>query len=184
MLYNSENMGLELTGSTAVAGKPSAILILCVSALPAVIAIPLVAHFLSRWASRPGAAIDLLIAGGPVGVAAVLGENIIILTLALLIFVGGIAAAAPAIVELIHQRADGAIGASTALYTASMFLGTSIGPQIAVLLAPGGFAIIAGSPLPAFSPSGRSWSGLSVAACAITKTGDRTISNRENSSSA
>ncbi|SDS03882.1 Predicted arabinose efflux permease, MFS family [Brevibacterium sandarakinum] len=131
--------GLELAGPAAIAGNPNAILILRASALPAVIAVPLLAGFLSRWAPRHRAAIALLVAGAAVAVAAVLGENVIVLALALLVFVGGIAAAAPAIVELIHQRADGAIGASTALYTASMFLGTSIGPQIAALLQPGGF---------------------------------------------
>ncbi|PCC55249.1 hypothetical protein [Brevibacterium aurantiacum] len=48
----------------------------------------------------------------------------------------------PAISELIHERADGTIGASTALCTAAMFPGTSTGPQIGALLAPGGFVPI------------------------------------------
>lgn len=41
--------------------------------------------------------------------------------------------------ELIHAAGSDAIGAATALYTASLFVGKSVGPQVAAGLAPVGF---------------------------------------------
>lgn len=134
---------IELAGPAPIAGRPAALLALRASALPAVIAVPLLARTIARWAPRHRARAALFGAGAAVAMASVAGGNAIALAIALLVFVAGIAVAAPAIVELIHQRADGAIGASTALYTASMFLGTSVGPQVAALLAPAGFSVTA-----------------------------------------
>lgn len=134
---------IELAGPPAVADNPTALLILRASSLPAVIAAPFLTGATTQFSPRTKALIALVLAAVTAAAAGLAGDHVILLGLALLLYVAGIAIAAPSLVELIHAAAPDAIGAATALYTASLFIGTSIGPQIATATTTAGFAAAA-----------------------------------------
>ncbi|MCP2182435.1 putative arabinose efflux permease, MFS family [Prauserella alba] len=124
---------IELAGPAAV-DSTGAMLALRASALPAVIAAPVLTRLTASLPLRLRATGFL----GSAAVAAlalpVAAGDVVALAAVLLVFVGAIALASPAVVGLIHARAGGAIGASTALYSASLFLGASVGPQVVAAL--------------------------------------------------
>ncbi|MGA5471279.1 hypothetical protein ACPCUK_21180 [Streptomyces arboris] len=62
--------------------------------------------------------------------------------MALLPFVAAVATAAPAVVETVNATAARARGAAVALYACSMFIGASLGPQLAGALTEHGFGSI------------------------------------------
>jgi predicted MFS family arabinose efflux permease len=75
--------------------------------------------------------------------ASVTGGSVVALAAVLLVLVAGIAVAAPALVEAVAAEAGAARGAAVALYACAMFIGASLGPQLANALADWGFAGIA-----------------------------------------
>lgn len=135
--------GLELAGPEAIAGRDGALLALRASALPAVVAAPFIALALASLHPRHRAVGALVVAALAAAVAGVVSSNVAALAICLLVVVGGIAIAAPAMIELIQDGARDAVGAGTALYTCSLFIGTSVGPGIAVALADSGFVAVA-----------------------------------------
>lgn len=130
---------LELAGPRTVADDSARLLALRASALPAAVAAPLLIRAGHRFSARTKACTALALAAAAAVAAGMASHQIVALGAALLLFVGGIAVAAPSLVELIHAAGSDAIGAATALYTASLFVGTSVGPQVAAGLAPVGF---------------------------------------------
>lgn len=134
---------IEIAGPPAVADDPTALLVLRASSLPAVVVAPLLTGVAARFSARTKAVFALGLATLGAAAAGLVGDDVVLLTLALLLYVAGIAVAAPNLVELIHAAAPDAIGAATALYTAALFIGTSIGPQIAGATTSGGFAAAA-----------------------------------------
>ncbi|WP_051310149.1 MFS transporter [Thermocrispum agreste] len=134
---------IEIAGPPAVADNPTALLVLRASSLPAVVVAPFLTGMATRLSPRTKAVLALLVATLGAAAAGLVGGNVILLGLALLLLVGGIAVAAPTILELIHAAAPDAIGTAIALYSAALFVGTSLGPQIAGLATAGGFAAAA-----------------------------------------
>jgi len=67
------------------------------------------------------------------------------LVAASVVFVAGIAVTVPSLIALIGSLEPERRGAATALYTFTLFVGASIGPQVPSLLAPVGFAGLCGA---------------------------------------
>ncbi|WP_308820102.1 MFS transporter [Pseudonocardia alni] len=130
---------IEIAGPPAVAGDARALLILRASALPAVIAAPFIIGATRQLSPRFKSLVALLLAAVAAGAAGLAGSGLVFLGVALLLYVAGIAIAAPSLVELIHTAAPDAVGAATALYTAALFVGTSVGPQVAAVATTDGF---------------------------------------------
>lgn len=130
---------VAIAGPPTIAGNPSAILALRASALPALVAVPLLAPVLQRMTAPLRAVLAFAVAALTVAVGSFLGGHTVPLALALLLFVAAVAAAAPAVVETINAGAPHARGAAVALYGCSMFIGASLGPQLTGALTGLGF---------------------------------------------
>ncbi|WP_371580428.1 MFS transporter [Streptomyces sp. NBC_01314] len=131
---------VAIAGPPGIAGNSSAILALRASALPALVAVPVLAPVLQRLAAPLRAVLAFTLATLAVTAGSFLGGHIVPLVIALLLFVAAIAAAAPAVVETINAGAAHARGAAVALYGCSMFIGASLGPQLTGALTDLGFA--------------------------------------------
>ncbi|MEU3645785.1 MFS transporter [Lentzea sp. NPDC034063] len=130
---------VTLAGPSAVAGDPAALLILRASALPAVVAVPLLTPRLVRL-SQP----VRVVGGGVLALAAVLvaalwSTNVVALGVSLLFFVAAVAATSPALIEVIAGQAGPAKGAAVALYAFLLFVGASLGPVLVGVIAGWGF---------------------------------------------
>ncbi|MFD9903148.1 MFS transporter [Streptomyces sp. NPDC059063] len=130
---------VSLAGPPSVSGDDGALLWLRAGALPAMVAVPLLTGVLGRVPGRvrlPGAlglaALAALAASG-------FGASALALAAVLLLLVAGIAIAAPALVETIGAAGGTARGTAVALYACAMFIGASLGPQLANSLADWGF---------------------------------------------
>lgn len=94
---------------------------------------------LGRLPAPLRAALAFALASLTVATGSFLGGHTALLALALLLFVAAVAVAAPAVVETINANAPQARGAAVALYGCSMFIGASLGPQLAGALTGLGF---------------------------------------------
>ncbi|MER5755967.1 MFS transporter [Streptomyces sp. NPDC002088] len=130
---------VAIAGPAGVAGNSSAILALRASVLPALIAVPVLVPMLQRLAAPLRTVLAFTLAALAVAAGSVLGGHTVTLAIALLLFVAAVAAAAPAVVETINAHAPHARGAAVALYGCSMFIGTSLGPQLTGALTGLGF---------------------------------------------
>ncbi|MGW1884002.1 MFS transporter [Streptomyces sp. NPDC001970] len=128
--------GLQVAGVPAVAGDPDALLALRAATLPAMILVPLCARWLVRLPAATRVIGGLLLAALMAGVMALTARQGDIaapsLGALLFAFVLAVAVTAPALVEAIGAQAGAARGAAVALYTFMLFVGASIGPQLAV----------------------------------------------------
>lgn len=134
--------GLELAGPESL-DSDGALLALRASALPAIVAAPLLAVPLARYRARTRLVGALLVSAAGALFAVPAAGDVVTLAVALLLFVGGIAVGAPALIEIVQGEAAGSVGAATALYTCSLFVGTSVGAPVAAWLAASGFAATA-----------------------------------------
>ncbi|MEU9367651.1 MFS transporter [Streptomyces avermitilis] len=130
---------VSIAGPPSIAGNSSAILALRASALPALVAVPLLARVLQRLAAPLRAVLAFALAALTVAAGSFLGGHTMPLAVALLLFVAAVAAAAPAVVETINANVPHARGAAVALYGCSMFIGASLGPQLTGVLTGLGF---------------------------------------------
>lgn len=130
---------VAIAGPPGIAGDSSAILALRASALPALVAVPLLAPVLQRLRAPLRVVLAFALAALAVAAGAFLGSHTVPLAIALLLFVAAVAAAAPAVVETINADVPHARGAAVALYGCSMFLGASLGPQLTGALTGLGF---------------------------------------------
>ncbi|MGW6901094.1 MFS transporter [Streptomyces sp. NPDC054919] len=105
---------VAIAGPPTIAGHPSAILALRASALPALVAVPLLATMLQRFAAPRRLVLALILAAVAIATASLLGRHTTLLATALLLFVAAVAAAAPAIVEIVNASAPHARGAAVA----------------------------------------------------------------------
>ncbi|ADI12733.1 transport integral membrane protein [Streptomyces bingchenggensis BCW-1] len=121
---------VAIAGPPSVAGNSSAILALRAGALPALVAVPLLAPAFQRLVSPLRAVLAFALAALAVATGSFVGGHTVPLAIALLLFVAAVAAAAPAVVETINATAPHAGGAAVALYGCSMFIGASLGPQL------------------------------------------------------
>jgi predicted MFS family arabinose efflux permease len=134
---------VSLAGPVGIAGDSTALLTLRASALPAMVAVPLCAGVLTRVPTQVRLPAALGLAALAALAASVTGGSVVALAAVLLVLVAGIAVAAPALVEAVAAEAGAARGAAVALYACAMFIGASLGPQLANALADWGFAGIA-----------------------------------------
>ncbi|MEU1429654.1 MFS transporter [Nocardia sp. NPDC005746] len=134
--------GIQLAPPEGVGSGNGALLALRASAIPAMVAIPLLAGRLGGITPATRLVAALGAAALAVAVTAVpLGG--VWVAVWLFVFVAAIAVAAPAAVQTITARAGAARGAATALYTFALFLGASAGPQLANLVARHGYSAVA-----------------------------------------
>lgn len=138
--------GVQLTPPDGIGTSSTALLALRASAIPAMIAIPLLANRLAVINPELRLVTALSAAGAAAAITAVpLGG--IWVAVWLFVFVAAVAIAAPAAVQAIAAQAGAARGAArgaaTALYTFALFLGASAGPQLANLAAGNGFTAVA-----------------------------------------
>ncbi|WP_433593782.1 MFS transporter [Nocardia sp. CA-145437] len=134
--------GIQLAPPEGVGSGNGALLALRASAIPAMVAIPLLAGRLGGIAPATRLVAALGTAALAVAVTAVpLGG--LWVAVWLFVFVAAIAVAAPAAVQTITVRAGAARGAATALYTFALFVGASAGPQLANLVARHGYSAVA-----------------------------------------
>lgn len=133
--------GLETVGPAGLSGDPAAMLALRASALPAFIAAPWIAGRLRRFPSttRVVGALATAAAGALLTAAAAAGFGTWAIALCLFVFVGGIALSAPGLIEALGEVAGEARAAATALYTFVLFVGASLGPQLAAAADGAGF---------------------------------------------
>ncbi|MGW6725274.1 MFS transporter [Nocardia sp. NPDC055029] len=132
--------GVQLAPPAGVGG--AALLALRASAIPAMIAIPLLATRLAAINPELRLISALAAAGAAAGITAVPLGGLWVAAW-LFVFVASVAIAAPAAVQAIAARAGEARGAATALYTFALFLGAATGPQLTNLVAGNGFTAVA-----------------------------------------
>ncbi|WP_138909781.1 MFS transporter [Streptomyces chryseus] len=142
--------GLQVAGPAGLAGDPDTMLLLRASSLPAMVLVPLVTPFLVRLPAAGRVVGALLLAATVSAGSALLSRggdiDVVLLAALLFVFVFGIAVTAPALVEAIGSQAGPARGAAVALYTFALFIGASVGPQLATAAGNSStvFAVIAG----------------------------------------
>ncbi|MCO5967102.1 MFS transporter [Actinoallomurus soli] len=132
--------GLALTGA---AGGAAALLTLRAAALPAILAIPFVTPALQRvpGARRATGALTLsVLSAALIGLA---HPGTLGLAILLNVFVAGIGLTAPALIETIGGRAGAARGTAVSLFTFILFVGASVGPQVAGALSAHGLPTLA-----------------------------------------
>lgn len=138
--------GLETVGPEGLSDDPAAMLALRASALPAVIAAPWIAGRLRRF--PPTTRVVGALATAAVGAlltAAASGIGMWAIALSLFVFVGGIALSAPGLIEAVGEVAGTARAAATALFTFVLFVGASLGPQLAAVADAAGFIGVCGA---------------------------------------
>ncbi|WP_067813108.1 MFS transporter [Nocardia inohanensis] len=134
--------GIQLSPPDGIGSGSGALLALRASAIPAMIAVPVLASRLALIEPSRRLIAALATAGVAAAITAVpLGG--IWVAVWLFVVVAAIAVAAPAAVQAIAAQAGPARGAATALYTFALFVGASAGPQIANLVAHHGYSAVA-----------------------------------------
>ncbi|WP_083982653.1 MFS transporter [Actinomadura hibisca] len=128
--------GLQLTGTEGLVA-------LRASGLPVILALPFLTPLLARVPGPRRAALALAAAGLATVLIALLAPGTLGLALLLMVLTAGVGLAAPALVEAIGARAGAARGPASSLFTALLFVGASLGPQVAGALTGGGFAALA-----------------------------------------
>ncbi|MFD6389243.1 MFS transporter [Nocardia sp. NPDC060259] len=134
--------GVQLAPPAGAGAGGAALLALRASAIPAMIAIPLLATRLAAINPELRLISALAAAGAAAGITAVPLGGLWVAAW-LFVFVASVAIAAPAAVQAIAARAGEARGAATALYTFALFLGAATGPQLTNLVAGNGFTAVA-----------------------------------------
>ncbi|MFI0487333.1 MFS transporter [Actinomadura sp. 9N215] len=119
--------GLQLTGTTGLLG-------LRASALPVILAIPLLTPWLSRVPGPARAGLALGLAALGTALVGLLEPGTLVLALLLMLVTAGISVAAPGLIDMIAARAGDARAAAISIYSALMFVGASLGPQLAAAL--------------------------------------------------
>ncbi len=137
--------GLALAGPAGLAGDPQALLWLRLSALPAMVLVPVASPWLGRLPAAGRAGMSLAVAALAMAGIAVTTPGVVALSVLLLVFVAGIAAAAPGAVQAVGEQAPHARGAAGALYAFMIFVGASLGSPLATATTGHGFAVLAWS---------------------------------------
>lgn len=128
--------GLQLTGTAGLLG-------LRASALPVILAIPFLTPRLARI---PGPArVSLALGGSALGVASIglLEPGTIGLALLLMLVTAGTCVAAPGLIDTIGSRAGAARAPAISLFSALLFAGAGLGPQLAGALTGQGLRALA-----------------------------------------
>ena len=128
--------GLQLTGTTGLLG-------LRASALPVILAIPFLTPRLSRVPGPVRVAVALGVSAAGIGLTGLLAPGTVVLALLLMLVTAGTAIAAPGLIDTIGSRAGAARAPAVSLFSALLFVGASLGPQLAGALTGGGLAPLA-----------------------------------------
>ncbi|AYY13203.1 MFS transporter [Actinobacteria bacterium YIM 96077] len=131
---------VTIAGPPAMADDPATLLVLRASGLPVMIVVPVLMPLLTRLHPHVRIPGGLALAAVAAWSASLAGHDVLPLAATLMAFVAGILVAAPALVQAIAGIAGHRQGAATALYAFAMFVGASLGPQLAGSLAARGFA--------------------------------------------
>lgn len=115
--------------------------LLRLAGLPGILLSPLIGGPIHRHGARTVALGALILAASGLGLEAV-PSSLALLLIGSGIFVAGIAAAVPAVISLVGTLGGEARGAAIALYGCVVFVGASLGPPVATLLHPAGFAAL------------------------------------------
>ncbi|WP_153530653.1 MFS transporter [Actinomadura macrotermitis] len=128
--------GLQLTGTTGL-------LELRASALPVILAIPFLTPRLARVPGPRRIALALFTAAAGTALVGLLHPGTLLLALLLMVVTAGIATAAPGLIDTIGSRAGAVRAPAVSLFTALLFVGASLGPQVAAALTGHGLAALA-----------------------------------------
>ncbi len=153
--------GIELTGLVRGSGE---LLALRAGALPVMFALPLLAIPLSRLPRHVQMVLGVLVAAMAMVAATFEGAHPAALTFLLAILVGGLGVIAPAVLQSAGELGGESRAAASSVAMFSFYVGATIGPIVAAVAAPHGFAVLA-------------WTlaGLLVAALALTLLGARLL---------
>ncbi|WP_174363030.1 MFS transporter [uncultured Caballeronia sp.] len=121
---------IALAGLARGVADAHALLALRLSGLPAMIAVPLLAPYIAFLTPRVRVVTGMALAAGTALASSFADGNIVLLGAVMLLFLGGIVMAAPALVELISESVTENRGVATSLYAFSMFAGGSICGQL------------------------------------------------------
>jgi predicted MFS family arabinose efflux permease len=128
--------GVQLLGVTGLLG-------LRASALPAMLAIPFLAPWLARIHGPRRAGMALLLTAAAVALIGLVNPGTTGLAILLLPVVVGMGITVPGLIEAIGTQAGPARGTAVSLFTFLLFVGASVGPQIAGALIGHGLAVLA-----------------------------------------
>ncbi|AYF79652.1 MFS transporter [Nocardia yunnanensis] len=134
--------GIQLAPPAGIGSGNTALLALRASAIPAMVAVPLLAGRLGSIAPATRLVTALAAAAVAVAVTTIPWGGVWV-AVWLFVFVTAVAVAAPAAVQAIAVSAGAARGTATALYTFALFVGASAGPQLANLAARVGYSAVA-----------------------------------------
>ncbi len=127
------------TGRYGIAG--GGLTLLRLAGLPGILLSPLAGGLIHRYGARVVARAALLLAAGGLVLEAA-PSSLVVLLIGSGVFVAGIAAAVPAVISLVSALGGDARGAAIALYGCLIFVGASLGPLVATMLRPAGFAVL------------------------------------------
>ncbi|WP_157440732.1 MFS transporter [Actinokineospora inagensis] len=126
---------LQVLAPAALVGGPHEFFLLRASALPAMVLIPLITAWLSRFRATRRTSLALFVAAAVLVVLAALSApGVVLLGALLLVYVAAIALISPGLTELVGSMAGAARATGISVYTFALLLGASLGPQVVVLL--------------------------------------------------
>lgn len=136
--------GLELMGPGELRGDGDALLWLRAAGLPALVAVPLVVRRTAGVDPALRCAASLSTAAVALLVLLAVGDEPVAIGGVLLVFVLGIGSTSPAIADIVARESGPSAGAGMGLWGFFLFVGASVGPQLAALLRPAGFDALLG----------------------------------------
>jgi predicted MFS family arabinose efflux permease len=135
-------MAYQLLGPATLIGHPREMLMLRASALPALIAIPLLAPVLNRVRATIRAAVAMIIAAAVLVALTFTTGSVVVIGVLLLVFVGALTAVSPGLTELVGNLSGSARGAGVAIYTFALLIGASLGPQVVTAIRAAGLSVV------------------------------------------
>lgn len=133
---------LQLLGPETLTGHPQSMLWLRASALPVLVAVPLLAPVLNRVRATLRAALAMVIAAVAVAALTTVTDSVVLIGVLMLVFVGALTAVSPGLTELVGNLSGAARGAGVAVYTFALLIGASLGPQVVTATRGGGLAVV------------------------------------------
>lgn len=133
---------LEVGPSPVSGGDSTVLLLLRLAALPAVVAMPLLIPRLGRLSVR-GRLLGALAVASLAAALCAPAFGLVVLGGSLFVLTAAIALAAPALIGELLGRSEGRVGAASALYSAAVFAGASLGGTIVTVVSSASFAATA-----------------------------------------
>ncbi|ASU82057.1 MFS transporter [Nocardiopsis gilva YIM 90087] len=131
--------GIQLSG---IVTDPRDLVALRASALPVMVAVPLLTPWLSRIRSDVRVTLAMLLSAVALLVIGVMSPGSTAMAVLLMAFAAGITITAPAMLQTVGARTDTALSTAISLSTFWFFVGASLGPQLAAVVTPHGFDVL------------------------------------------